>query len=122
MKAVALFKFPQSFHKISTNFKPQKLKPNSILKLQRIWCASQAELSRLEKLFNDTSGECFFVYYASNFTIFPQCFDKLIWFLDACKNSGSVKIVNVFQAALMLLRVTALYSIYHFVCQEAKIS
>ena len=58
MKAVALFKF----------------ETESVLHHIK----NRVELSRLEKLFNDLSGECFFVYYASNFTIFPQCFDKRI--------------------------------------------
>ena len=40
-------------------------------KLRRICCVNRAELNRLEMLFNDFSGECFFVYYASNLTIFP---------------------------------------------------
>ena len=65
---------PITLAKFSTNFKQQKLKP----KLRRIRCVSQDELNRLEKLFNDFSGKRFFVYYGSNFTIFPDCFDKRI--------------------------------------------
>ena len=36
--------------KISTKLQPQKLKPNSILKLRRICCVSWAKLNSLEKL------------------------------------------------------------------------
>ena len=52
---------------------------------------SRAEPNRLEKLYNDFSGECFFVYYASGkqFHDLLQCFDKPIQCLVACKNSGS---------------------------------
>ena len=76
------------------------------------------------KAFQRFSGECFFVYlYASNFTIFPQCFDKRIWCLVACKNSESVMTLNVFfSPTLMLLRVIASHSLYLFVCQKDKIS
>ena len=95
------------------------------MKLRRICCVSRAELNRLEKLFNDFSGECFFVYlYESNLIMFLQCFDKRILRLVACKNSGSVMIRNgfFFSSTLMLLRVIALHSLYLFVCQKDKIS
>ena len=39
---------------------------------------ARAELNRLKKFFNDFSGECFFVYHASNFIVLTKASSALL--------------------------------------------
>ena len=141
MKAAALFKFEWNRERFCIDrvlvfcanrsgksvckVKPQKLKPSSILKLRRICCANRAELNRLEKLFNDLSGERFFLcllrkqfnHFSSVFWqthLVPCCLQEL-WI---CYDTKRV----FFSPTLILLTVSALYSVYLFVCLKVKIS
>ena len=88
---------PITLATLFSNFWPQKvkLKANSILKLRRICCVRQADLNRLEKLFNDFSGVSLVTKKASSRSSLVVLTNASCALLP-CKNSGAVKILNVF--------------------------
>ena len=109
------------FYKVITS----KAKTKQYFEAARICCVNRAELNRLEKLFSHLSGERFFVYYASNLPIFPQCFGKRISCLNCCLQELWICCDTKrfsFSPTLMLLAVIALYTVYLFVWLKVKIS
>ena len=64
----------QKFHK----FQASKAKTKQHFEAAKDLVCQPGRAEQTGKAFPDLSGECFFVSNASNFTIFPQCFDKRI--------------------------------------------
>ena len=104
--------------KFSTKLKPQKLKPNSILRLRfRICCVSPGRAKQTGEAFQRFLGWVFLCLPCKQFS-----FDKRILFLARTLVLLWYSEWFTFSPTLMLLRVITLYSFYLFDYQKDKIS
>ena len=86
-------RFSKIFYKVIAS----KAKPKQYFEAAKDLLCQPGRADLTGKAFQRFLGECFFVLLRKQFlTFFPQCFGKRILCLVACKNSGSVMILNGF--------------------------